>query len=356
MTQLHFIEPVDVLSLRGNRSFGEPGSYGESMLPPWPSVAAGALRSLLFAQTRTLLDDPDEFRLTDFRLARAAADRDEAIYPLPADLALSGSHAAPVLRRLQPTPPADGLESSAALGMWPVLAEAERGKPLSGYWLSEAGWKRHLDGDLPEVGDLIASDALWQMETRIGVGLDALAHRAADGQLFSLQAVAFNPGVGFMAASDGRTLMPQIGTLRLGGDGHAALLRPARCSLPQADHAGIAGAGRARIILTAPGLFPDGWRLPGMQPDGQWALGDLRGRIVAACVPRAEVVSGWDLDKKRPKPAMRAVPTGSVYWIEDLEATAPALDKLATHGLWPENPQDQSRRIEGYNRFAFAAF
>ena len=46
-----FIEPLDVLFLRGNQLFGEPGSYGEALMPPWPSVAAGALR------TRILADD-----------------------------------------------------------------------------------------------------------------------------------------------------------------------------------------------------------------------------------------------------------------------------------------------------------
>ena len=50
-TNSRFIEPLDVLFLRGNQLFGEPGSYGEALMPPWPSVAAGALR------TRILADD-----------------------------------------------------------------------------------------------------------------------------------------------------------------------------------------------------------------------------------------------------------------------------------------------------------
>ena len=45
----YFIEPVDVLFLRGNKLFGDPGSFGESLVPPWPSVVAGAVRSALLA-------------------------------------------------------------------------------------------------------------------------------------------------------------------------------------------------------------------------------------------------------------------------------------------------------------------
>ena len=40
-----FIEPLDVLILRGNKLFADAGSHGEALMPPWPSVAAGALRS-----------------------------------------------------------------------------------------------------------------------------------------------------------------------------------------------------------------------------------------------------------------------------------------------------------------------
>ena len=47
--ETRFIEPLDVLFLRGNKLFGDPGSYGEALIPPWPSAAAGALRSRLLA-------------------------------------------------------------------------------------------------------------------------------------------------------------------------------------------------------------------------------------------------------------------------------------------------------------------
>ena len=52
-----FIEPLDVLFLRGNQLFGEPGSYGEALMPPWPSVAAGALRTRILADDGTLHAD-----------------------------------------------------------------------------------------------------------------------------------------------------------------------------------------------------------------------------------------------------------------------------------------------------------
>lgn len=356
MTHIRFIEPLDVLFLRGNRLFGEPGSYGESLLPPWPSLAAGALRSMLYAGNGIILDDPEDFRLTAFHIARHNGHHAEAIYALPADLLISGIYSSPRINRLQATALANGILTSSSLPKVPLLAEKQRSKPLSGLWLTTTGWQRYLTGKTPDETDLVHSDALWKLETRVGVGLEPEKRRADDGKLFSMQAIVFKPGVGFIAASTGRVAPPENGTLRLGGDGRAAGLSAIMAPQAHPDHAAIVKARCARLILTTPGLFPDGWLLPGMSTDGHWELSGIRARVVAAAVPRAEVISGWDMMKKRPKPAQRVAPTGSVYWLTDLEADADVLGKLADHGLWTEPDQDIARRIEGFNRFALAAY
>lgn len=356
MTEQRFIEPLDVIYLRGNRSFGEPGSYGESLLPPWPSVGAGALRSLIYAETGKVLEAPEDFRLTAFGLARRAGDRIESLHAMPADLIVSGERKSPSISRLKPAPLAEGILSSASLRQVPVLCSDERSKPLSGFWLKQSGWQRYLDGQLPQADELVTSDVLWKTDERVGVGLDEQRRSAADGKLFSMQAIAFAAGVGFITASSGNHPLPQQGTLRLGGDGRGAALHACN-SRPSAhaDHAAIAKAGCARLVLTSPGIFADGWRLPGMQVDGAFELAGIRGRVVAAALARGDVISGWDLKKRQPKPAQRVVPSGAVYWLEDLKGDATALDKLVDRGLWPESMQDSARRVEGFNRFAFAA-
>ena len=80
-----FIDPIDTHFLRGNRLFGDPGSFGDALVPPLPSVAAGALRSALLVHRRhdparfargEITDDaelgtpahPGSFRITRFRL------------------------------------------------------------------------------------------------------------------------------------------------------------------------------------------------------------------------------------------------------------------------------------------------
>lgn len=381
-----FIEPLDVLFLRANKLFGDPGSYGESLVPPWPSVAAGALRSRMLADdgidlaafARSEVDhpvlgtpsQPGGFAIAAFTLARRFADgRVEALIAPPADLVINDQGERLVVRRLAPTAVAAGIMASSSLPLVPVLAEDQRRKPAGGYWLVESGWKKYLAGETPAANDLVKASALWAIDPRVGVGLDSGTRRAADGKLFSVQAVAMvNRGhrtgltktpaeydVGFLAAVSGAT-PPTGGMLRLGGDGRAAALHTVSTTLPEADYAAIARAGRCRIVLTTPGIFAAGWRLSGVDAENRFALDGVRGKLVCAAAPRAETVSGWDLARHQPKPAQRVAPVGSVYWLDEVDATAQALRKLVETGLWSDPCEDAARRAEGFNRIAIAAY
>ena len=371
-TTTHFIEPLDVLFLRGNQLFGEPGSYGEALMPPWPSVAAGALRSRILADagvdlaaftagriTHPQLGSPAEpgsFVLQAFQVARRTNDQVELLMPLPADLVVEveGDQVTRITA-LRPTALHKGIATSNPLDLSPVLAQPERSKAASGWWLRQSGWTNYLNGKTPTAQDLIHSSQLWRFDERVGVGLSEDTRSAADGKLFTTRAIALAEGVGFAAAVAGADV-PVRGGLRFGGDGRAASLHRAAIAWPQADYAAIARARCCRIVLTSPGIFTGGWRLPGMAGDHTLTLPGLTARVVAAAVSRADTVSGWNLATRAPKAAQKTAAAGSVYWLDDLSTTPDALGKLAEQGLWLDPCEDTQRRAEGFNRFSFAAY
>lgn len=385
-----FVEPLDVLLLRGNKHFGEPGSYGEALMPPWPSVAAGALRSRMLADDGVDISDfaagrithpslgsplkPGPFTITGFHLARRYADGTvEALFALPADLTIIGDDTGKpaAIRELRPTQVTAGLFlSSMPIARLPVLAEQKRSKPVSGYWLNEKGWKKYLAGRLPEIADIVSSSQLWSIDQRVGVGLDATTRRAAEGRLFSVQAVAFKQQVlladreyntGFLVGVAGAEL-PKSGSLRMGGDGRSAVIHQAavNASVFEPDYEAIVRSGRCRLVLTSPGILPEGWLPIGAAKTGEneytFSLRSIKARLVCAAVPRAEVISGWNLAEEKPKPALRAAPVGSVYWLEDLVASPASLKALVSSGLWSEECEDPVRRAEGFNRFTLAEY
>lgn len=390
---LHFIEPLDVLFLRGNKVFGDPGSFGESVMPPPPSVVAGALRSallvskgidpLLFARGDArdvelgTPDDPGPFAVAAFGIARQNPKERESFESLlspPADLYIAEREGHPSVNALAPVEPPDGIRSSSPTGRMAVLPVGERSKPATGYYLTAAGWRDYLAGrPIDPISGLVRMADLWAVETRVGIGLDPLLRRAADGQLFSTQAIAFSKvgcesraekgeqtcgvgmNAGFFVDVDGADVPPCV-MLRLGGDGRAAVCRLARhAETPVADYGALAAAGRCRMILATPGIFAKGWLPTGTTGDFRFDLHGVRGRVVCAAVPQAEVVSGFDLAKAMPKTAHRAAQAGSVYWLDELEATPDGLRNLVARGLWSEPAENEGRRAEGFNRLMLAA-
>ncbi len=376
--EYRFIEPLDVLFLRGNQLFGDPGSYADSMIPPWPSVAAGAIRSRMLADDHVDLasfargeivhpalgtpSNPGSFVLAGFFLARKAKGQTEILMPAPADLVVrvqecegNDNSTRPLMRVHRLMPASIDLPSSFVLPMMPVLAQSERGKDERGWWLTQEGWSAYLRGRVPMPEQLVHSAQLWASETRVGIGLKRSSRQADEGKLFSSVAVSLKEGVGFLAGVAGAQ-PPNSGLLRFGGDGRAACIERAGVNIPEPDYEAISRAGRCRMILTSPGLFPEGWKLPGMGADCRIVLDGISARVVSACVPRFETISGWDLANHMPKFAQRVAPSGSVYWLEDLDAGPEALRKLTADGLWTDLCKDDARRAEGFNRVAVAAW
>ncbi len=385
-----FIEPVDTLALRGNKLFGAPGSFGESFVPPWPSVAAGALRSALLVRRRhdfgafkkgEVEDEelgtptrPGTFAITRFQLARRHGNGAvEPLFGMPADLSIARrEHEELSMRRISPLGRLAEIQTSAATQAIAVLAAPEREKPIGGLLLTAGGWRRYLSGQDIEADQVVRSSDLWRAEARIGIALDASRGAAADGALFTSENVVFvkrehsgggecalASAAGFLAEVTGATL-PDSAMLRFGGDGHAAIATRVEVDVPTVDYGAVAQAGRCRLILTTPGLFERGWLPTGVsgadKEDLRFKLHGVEGRLVCAAVPRAETISGFDVAAQRPKPAQRVAPAGSVYWLDDLQGSVADLRNLAARGLWSVPVENPVRRAEGFNRVALGLY
>lgn len=362
MTAYCFIHPFGPVSPRGHRLFGDPGSFGEAAMPPAPSVFAGALRSALIGRSAALLaaceqrDLPSAiqgFRLTYANLARQVENRTEALFPLPADLAVIDG----VAHRIGPAPPPDGLSTPHDLPLLPIL-KAPRGKPQGGTWLTERGFAEYLAGKVPAFENLVFRDTLWKNDPRLGIELDGETRTAAGGALFTADHIALAEDVGFLCGYEGTGENADGGVLRLAGDGRGAEWRRIDWVPPAAPLQAIAAGRRFRLILATPGLFASGWLPLGVDPrTRRIEQTDFSARLACAAVPRAEIVSGWDLLENRPKAAILAAPAGTVYWFDEFEGDVGKLAAWSAAGLWNNNDVvAASRKAEGWNRVWLGAW
>jgi CRISPR-associated protein Cmr3 len=373
-TSYRFLKPLDVLFLRGNHLFGAAGQHGAALMPPWPSVAASALRSRMLSDAGVDFEqfkrgvkpagalgealgtpaDPGRFRLAGLWLARSDNGGAQRFHPAPADVVMLDGK----LHRMRPRDLA--LASSAILPKVPVLHSPKAAKPESGWLLNEAGWQAWLKDEVLDADRHTARTShLYRMDERLGIALDGRSGTAADSAIYTAQAVAMDREAGFICTVQGveDALVPASGLIRLGGDGRGAAISraPSPPTPLPAGEGSLVRNGRFKLILTTPGLFDGGWRLAGLQADNTWHGPDgCTAKLVCAAVPRAETVSGWDLASWQPKAAQRAAPTGSVYWFEDFQGDLAALGKLAENGLWglPGQNDDAQRKAEGFNNVA----
>ena len=400
MSTYYYVQPTDSLFVRGNLAFGDGGEHGSALMPPPPSLFAGAFRSAILGrdagEMSAFLQDghcadarlaaclgtpevPGEFRITWLSLAGQTHEQalPEALSLFPADLVCLESGFACLQPRERPA----GVASSGDLPLLATLVSSKQEKPRSGFYLREAGLRRHLQGELPKDAERIKTSAVHQRDPRLGIGLATESRSAEEGLIYTTEGFAFSPtssastrcpyaSTGFLVGIEGANeLLPDQGQLRLGGDGHSAHYRRVAFE-PPFSNAVTGAVGYFRLVLQTPGLFAQGWL-----PDGIGREGDefiLRGpgfsaRLVCAALGRREIISGWDLFNWKPKPAQASSPAGSVYWFDQLHEESPGkLAAWVANGLWAENsasPQaalgaggGRIRRAEGYNLAWLAAW
>ena len=380
MAETRFIAPLDVLFPRGNRLFGDAGQHGEAQMPPWPSLAAGAIRSRMLADagvdlvgfakgqkpTGPLGDtigtpaEPGSFRVAWFSLARRNGAGIEPIIPLPADLVAHPDNNG--LLYLNPKLLPEQLRASQSTPHFAVLCQSKTSKPDSGLWLNGAGLASYLRGEpVRREPHITTTSQLWATDPRLGIALDLTKRTAQEGRLYTTEGIAPHNDTGFLAViSRADDLIPKEGLIRLGGDGRGARIEPCQVKWPEPDWDRIGREKRFRLILATPGLFEKGLRVPGLGDDALWSAStSLSARLVSAAVPRAQVVSGWDLAQWKPKPALRSAPAGSVYWFEasdvDGSTLARELRRLMSEGFgYLSTYPDKTRIAEGFNNVMVA--
>lgn len=389
MTIFYYVRPTDSLFVRGNLAFGDAGEHGSSLMPPPPSLFAGAFRSALLGRDATQLaafveqgrctdaalhaclgtpTQPGAFALRWLSLAIDTGTKTgiEAIAPLPADLLLLGRGFA----HLKPCAVPQGMQSSGDLPLRATLHSAKQEKPTGGVYLRAKGLEQHLQGRLPDAAHSVRANQLYQRDPRLGIGLDTDARTAEESLIYTTEGFAFSPNAqgsfastGFLVGLDGvDAVLPEQGVLRLGGDGRSATYRrvdfkpPAIASISKLSHQ------RFRLVLQTPGLFSQGWLPEGVQrqDDGNYRLqgAGFSTRLACAALGRNDWISGWDLHQRKPKTAHTVAPAGSVYWFDQLEGDFDKLAAWVENGLWQDNAAmpHTARRAEGFNCALLAAW
>ncbi|OIN93372.1 MAG: type III-B CRISPR module-associated protein Cmr3 [Anaerolineae bacterium CG03_land_8_20_14_0_80_58_20] len=330
---LWLIVPRDPLIFRDGKPFtAVPGERAKSMVFPYPSTLAGAVRTRLGPDPQTGQYDVERLKKIEVRgPLLAELDTDGQVktwyFPAPADALLVQKDKTVKRYSLFPLKMPDGAACDLQ-GLSPVgPGKNVKDKPLAHpprYWKWETmqAWLKN-----PADMDEVTPDNLGiqgpARETRTHVSMDPASQTALPGALFQTSGMEF---VELKRDKDKTPELSKICHLALALETEAALAegvdtlagerRVVRWQktgqkfpdCPPEIAGKIAEQKHCRLILATPAHFENGY-LP------NW-LASKGVKVMGIALPRYQTVSGWDYDKRSPKPTRRLAPAGSVYFLE----------------------------------------
>ena len=371
---LWVLEPKDPLIFRDGRAFDPvPGAKALSLSFPFPSTIAGAVRTRegQDAEGRFQEDKVSYVNTIGVRgpllvlLDKRTGEIERLLVPAPRDaVVLEVEPASDAKGRVKPLVPLQAGSGTCSdlpndlylVGMAsPELVKPHKRPPSFWYWHVFEQWllePRERCIDLAELGH---SGPL--MESRFHVGIDP-GTKAADvkkGALFQTTGLDFvsrddgsEPNrikrFGLAADTDAPNLRDGLGFL--GGERRLVGWRKSKNNLPSCPPSLISQVVKdrhCRLVLLTPACFVEGWH-PG------WLVtprGGVHATLRAAAIARPQVVSGWNMVLRQPKPARRLAPAGTVFFLE-LSGSDEAISKWV-QTTWMSCVSDEEQdRLDGF--------
>lgn len=386
-----FVEPLDVCIFRDNQLFGEPGSSSNTLMPPWPSVFAGAFRSEMlsvaeqsdpgsisrFSHNQEQLDGqigqelgtpskPGVFKLNWLSLATNLDNLDKTIpyLPLPRDLQVATEEQDNAyISKGYYQSPFENLDDfdvyvSKANNNYIIINDPDkpRSKASEDLWFDFEGFSKYLEGKSPN--EFCESNKIYKKESRVGIGINPKQRTAEDGKLFTSQTVSFVENFGFLVGLGGATSLPSQGIIRLGGDARGAKYKEVH---PHNDfEKNKIKEGKVKLVLLTPAIPSKNGYFHGLVPkdesenshfvlqtDASIPIDDCP-RLVATSIGTPQTISGWDIANQRPKDAQKVIMPGAVFWFDNVSSKGlEALQQWVESSLGLKNPH---RLAEGFNR------
>ena len=369
-----FMEPLDVLLFRDGRPFSAgTDSRASSMFPPTPVTFYGALRtsgmineSFNFTPTGPVKPEsvqhselgtaemPGDMEICHFSLARREGENVKLLFPLPANILLNknwvpdDANQIPVRYDVQPAASKASGNSQGSISTlmrpnnFDTTSQDNKLLPISNFPLptmrflwsmpEEEDWfaSKELWLDMEQIQQYLSNEPITELdkyksilvkEPRSSTKLGSTG-TAEDAMLYSVEFLRLRDQIGFaLSVKNATSLANGNVVVRIGGEARSVAMQTASFSLIDpntraAIQQGLKNSGKFVIYLRTPALFENGWYPDFIRADGTGVFRNTKVSLVGASLGRAINLGGWDLVKRRPKLARKAVPAGSVFFFE----------------------------------------
>ncbi len=363
MIQQWTFRALDTLFFRDGMPYhaGEGGYSGvQSSFPPFITTLQGAIRTSLALERGWFpeADSPFPVELGDADglgriqlLGPYLRHCGESYYPLPLNVLMKFTQPRESTQPKKSNQlddqtefirliPGDEIECDLGTRRLPVPEKPAAGaKSGDGYWVTVRGMSTILAGNVPQPKDVKHKNVFWAEEVRVGIQRDNRRRATVEGMLYTCVHVRPVWGTELVVlvqgVPDDWTVKPKRVT-GLGGEGRLAAVSVDQVNgtdqlLPAAPELNADGQKlRFTVTLITPGWFSTERDAPhNIQNVIRNGPPGVPGQCVSACVGKPEMVGGWDLARRRPKPLHPVLPAGSTWFYE---ADVSPNEVLGLHG------------------------
>lgn len=335
-----FFEPLDVLFFRDSKPFGAGEASFASTTFPLPSVFFGAIRTKLLSEhcgdfnlyrdncqrcskkdnceIRVVIGTPEdsgELRVKGPFIAKESGAFE--YFPMPKDVIefKDKNGGLDLLRPIRSSPVTTDLKLPIAL---PWIRNTRAFENAEGF-IAKDELMKYLKGEIPLKTDV---EELYEKEYRVGIKMSKKTGSSETGFLYSIEFLRLKEEVGFTFYFEGLDKINfKPGIITLGGEMRVAKvssIEDVEWDFEEVKKE-IESSKLFKLYLATPAIFDRGWLPSFINRNLEGEKSGLKFKLISACVDRAVPISGFDIAERKPKPILRAVPAGSVYYFELLE-------------------------------------
>lgn len=335
-----YLKPTDTFFFRDGKPFSR-GEQSEAagIFPPFPSTVYGALRTAYISEYSMQAfkqgdlkhvigtTDPDSVSIATFRVKGIfLANKTDIYFPLPRDLVKEKEG-----RNIFHLVMSDNkqMHSNAETSCFLVYYEKQKAEYPVNSFFDELELRDYLLDDIIPGNCILEKDFL-NKEPKIGIGRNSQTLTSKEGLLYRLDMMRLAEDYQLCVETSGITFPNNQGLIKLGGENKPFAYKIdeiksfSECEeikgelTERLENTRQNGKICFKLYFATPTIWKQGWAF-----QDKFAKG-IRCKLITAAVGKYMTVGGWDMAQRKPKTMYRAVPSGSVYYLEAVSGNTTA--------------------------------
>lgn len=362
-TQTIKLEALDTLFFRDGKPFsmGED-SWADGIFPPPPSVIYGALRTAWASENNIPLNEIDE-KTKDLVIHKINLQFENNVYyPMPLDLVVekvttevnaqrerTNKYNAHILDKF----PENYLTSNPFGQLITYKNENIQIETLENGIIQKTEFMNYL-GQNSNDYIIKTIETYLKTESKIGIGRDNFSNNVSDGMLYRVgmkRVINFS----FIIELGGLKFL-EAGILKLGAEAKTANYQivpdefvKAKYNMQKSD----LSVSKFKLILSSPAYFEQG-SIPSWI-DKSTFIGKYNNtslKLINCIIGKPILQGGFDMKTRKPKPMIKLVPAGSIYFFESETEIKP--NELFSGISISDNSESTNFKKQGYGHFNIA--